>query len=269
MPVDTPAAFTTRRERLAHERARLRRRRPRPIVRTRAPHPHGPLRVLVAASATLGLFGVAAVPLLATGASPADASAAVSSSTVRHGDAQREDASGRIPAPAARDSYTAEEPQALVSSAATGDERVLDTGQLADQPWALPVSGRITDPYGPRPNHPVAGTRDFHAGTDIGAPCGTPILAATAGTVVQAEPNGTYGNWVLIEHGDGIQTGYAHIVSGGTEVTVGQNVAAGQEIARVGATGAATGCHLHFEVHITGKAVDAVPFMAKRGITLG
>jgi murein DD-endopeptidase MepM/ murein hydrolase activator NlpD len=87
--------------------------------------------------------------------------------------------------------------------------------------------------------------------------------------VVQAERDGTYGNWVLIEHGDGIQTGYAHIVNGGTEVAVGQNVEAGQEIARVGATGAATGCHLHFEVRISGKAVDPVPFMAKRGIPLG
>jgi murein DD-endopeptidase MepM/ murein hydrolase activator NlpD len=220
--------------------------------------------VVLAAVSTLGLFSVAAVPLLATAGLPADATAMAS-----HGAPQREDASGRIAAPGTRDSYTAEEPQALVSSAATGDERVLDTGQLRDQPWALPVAGPITDPYGPRPNHPVAGTRDFHAGTDLAAPCGTPIHAATAGTVVQAERDGTYGNWVLIEHGDGVQTGYAHIVDGGTEVAVGQNVEAGQEIARVGATGAATGCHLHFEVRITGKAVDAVPFMAKRGITLG
>jgi murein DD-endopeptidase MepM/ murein hydrolase activator NlpD len=221
--------------------------------------------VILAALATLGLFSVAAVPLLATAGSPADASAAVSA----HGAAQREVASGHIAAPGRQDSYTADEPQALVSSASTGDERVLDTGQLMDQPWALPEAGPITSPYGARPDHPVAGTRDFHAGTDIGAACGSPILAATAGTVVQAERDGTYGNWVLIEHGDGIQTGYAHIMNGGTEVVVGQNVAAGQEIARVGATGAATGCHLHFEVRITGKAVDAVPFMAKRGIALG
>jgi murein DD-endopeptidase MepM/ murein hydrolase activator NlpD len=268
MPIDTPAAFTTRRERLAHERARSRRRRSRPNPTTpRARHPHRPAHVILAAVSALGLLGVAAVPVLATAGAPAEASTVVAAK----GAAQEQTAHGRGSTSVSRDDdgYTAQEPQALVSSSETGDERVLDLGQLLDQPWDLPVAGPITSPFGPRPDHPVAGTRDFHAGTDLGAACGTPIHAATAGTVVEAKPDGSYGNWVLIEHGDGIQTGYAHIMNGGTEVTVGQNVEAGQEIARVGATGAATGCHLHFEVHIGGKAVDAVPFMAKRGITLG
>jgi murein DD-endopeptidase MepM/ murein hydrolase activator NlpD len=253
--------YATRRERHAAERAASRRRRTRAA---RPPRPHHPARVVVAALSVLGLLGVAAIPALMNGGDPADATAMTRSSAV-----QRGAVSGTDDTPAPRDGYTAQQPQALVSSALTGDVRVLDTGQLRGQPWVLPAPGPITSPYGPRPDHPVEGTRDFHAGTDIGAACGTPIHAATEGTVVQAERDGTYGNWILVEHGDGIQTGYAHIVNGGIEVAVGQNVTAGQEIARVGATGAATGCHLHFEVRIGGKAVDAVPFMAKRGVTLG
>ena len=127
----------------------------------------------------------------------------------------------------------------------------------------------MTDGYGPRPNKPIAGVNEFHRGTDIAAQCGTGIFAATGGVVVAAGPNGTYGNWVLIDHGSGVSTGYAHIRDGGILVTVGQQVAAGDLIAAVGSTGASTGCHLHFEVRIGGTAVDAVPFMASRGVRLG
>jgi murein DD-endopeptidase MepM/ murein hydrolase activator NlpD len=144
-----------------------------------------------------------------------------------------------------------------------------DAGQLSEQGWAPPVAGNQTDGFGPRPNKPLAGVNEFHRGTDVAASCGSPVFAATGGIVVEARANGTYGNWILLEHGEGIQTGYAHIQNGGIEVTVGETVNAGEEIARVGSTGAATGCHLHFETRIDGKAVDAVPFMARRGIRLG
>jgi len=87
--------------------------------------------------------------------------------------------------------------------------------------------------------------------------------------VVEARRNGTYGNWILIDHGSGISTGYAHLADGGYAVSAGQTVAAGQLIGAVGSTGASTGCHLHFEVRLGGIAVDAIPFMAGRGITLG
>ncbi|MEV1129099.1 M23 family metallopeptidase [Agromyces sp. NPDC049794] len=144
-----------------------------------------------------------------------------------------------------------------------------DAGQLSDQGWALPVAGRLTDGFGPRPNKPVAGVNDFHRGTDLSASCGAPIFAATSGTVVQAARNGTYGNWVLIDHGSNVATGYAHLIDGGIAVSPGESVAAGQLIGAVGSTGASTGCHLHFEVRLGGIAVDAIPFMAARGITLG
>ncbi len=144
-----------------------------------------------------------------------------------------------------------------------------DAGQLSDQGWAHPVSGRLTDGFGPRPNRPVAGVNPFHRGTDLAASCDTPIYAATGGVVVEAGPYGTYGNWVLIDHGAGVSTGYAHLAGGGTFVSAGQSVVAGQLIGAVGSTGASTGCHLHFEVRLGGTAVDAVPFMAARGIHLG
>ena len=144
-----------------------------------------------------------------------------------------------------------------------------DAGQLSDQGWALPVAGRITDGVGPRPVKPLAGVNDFHRGTDLAATCETPVFAATNGVVVEAAPNGSLGNWILIDHGSGVETGYAHLAAGGTFVAPGEAVVAGQLIGAVGSTGASTGCHLHFEVHLDGVAVNAVPFMAARGIGLG
>lgn len=134
--------------------------------------------------------------------------------------------------------------------------------------WAQPASGPITGTFGPRPDQP-AGANFFHRGTDIGAAYGSPIYAAHAGTVVYAGWFGTYGYWIEIDNGDGIQTGYAHIRPGGIFVRVGQSVSAGQNIASVGQTGASTGPHLHFEVRLNQVAVNAQPFMADRGISLG
>jgi murein DD-endopeptidase MepM/ murein hydrolase activator NlpD len=135
--------------------------------------------------------------------------------------------------------------------------------------WANPAGpGPITGVFGPRPDQP-AGANFFHRGTDIGVPYGSPIYAAHAGTVVYAGWFGTYGYWIEVNDGDGIQTGYAHIRPGGIFVKVGQHVSAGQNIASVGQTGAATGPHLHFEVRLNEVAVNAQPFMAARGIILG
>ncbi|WP_194087908.1 M23 family metallopeptidase [Cryobacterium algoritolerans] len=146
---------------------------------------------------------------------------------------------------------------------------VADSGRLSETGWTRPAAGRITDSFGPRLMHPVAGVGDFHRGTDIGAGCDAAVYAATDGVVEAAGMLGTYGNWILVGHGNGIETGYAHIADGEILVTVGEPVAAGQVIAGVGSTGASTGCHLHFEVRIDGTAVDAVPFLAQRGVNLG
>ena len=146
---------------------------------------------------------------------------------------------------------------------------ISDNGQLSAQGWTTPAVGVITDGFGPRPNLPLPGVSPFHYGTDIDAACGAGIYAATSGIVEAVGRLGTYGNWILIDHGDGIETGYAHISTGSTLVAVGESVLAGQVIAGVGSTGVATGCHLHFEVRINGTRIDPQPFMLARGVTLG
>ncbi|MDR5698642.1 M23 family metallopeptidase [Agromyces aerolatus] len=155
------------------------------------------------------------------------------------------------------------------SSVALIDSLPADSGQLSEQGWSLPVAGRTSDEFGPRPEKPLPGVNEFHRGTDVAASCGAPVFAATGGIVVEARANGSYGNWILIDHGAGVSTGYAHLQDGGVLVSPGQSVGAGQLIATVGSTGASTGCHLHFEVRLGGVAVDAKPFLAARGIALG
>jgi murein DD-endopeptidase MepM/ murein hydrolase activator NlpD len=142
-------------------------------------------------------------------------------------------------------------------------------GEVSASGWARPAAGYISSPFGYR-YHPIYHQWIMHNGTDIaGAGCGAPIYAAHAGTVTYAGPNGTLGNYIQINHGDGSSTGYGHIVAGGIMVRIGEYVGPGQNIARVGSTGASTGCHLHFLVRVNGNLTDPVPFMRNRGITLG
>ncbi len=152
--------------------------------------------------------------------------------------------------------------------ARTGSGASLDAGEISDSGWARPAAGSITSSFGYR-IPPTQGASSFHQGTDIGAGCGAPIFAAASGTVVYAGWNGGYGNFVLIDHGGGVQTAYGHIVSGGILVSYGQPVDVGTNIAKVGTTGTSTGCHLHFEVRLNGRATDAVPYLANEGIRIG
>lgn len=144
-------------------------------------------------------------------------------------------------------------------------------GGYINNGWAVPASGRITDNFGPRPSICTSGgcSNSTHRGTDLGTGCSAPIYAAASGTVTYSGRNGTYGNWIEIDHGNGVSTGYAHIRDGGRFVGVGDWVSVGQNIASSGTTGASTGCHLHFEVYIGGNRVNPVPFMAERGVPLG
>ena len=149
-----------------------------------------------------------------------------------------------------------------------GSGASLDAGEISLSGWVRPAAGRITDSFGYRVS-PTSGASTYHQGTDIGAYCGAPIYAATAGTVIYAGWNGGYGNFVLIDHGGGVQSAYGHIVGGGIAVSYGQTVDVGQQIASVGTTGTSTGCHLHFEIRVGGVARDAEVWMAGEGITLG
>lgn len=121
---------------------------------------------------------------------------------------------------------------------------VQGTGQLS---W--PCNGPITSEQGWR-THPIFGTEIYHSGMDIGVPEGTPIHAADSGTVIDAEWISGYGNAVIIDHGNGMQTVYAH--NSGFAVSVGEAVSKGQVIAYAGQTGYATGPHCHFEVRVNG-----------------
>lgn len=131
-------------------------------------------------------------------------------------------------------------------------ENALLSPVLVAFPLCNPVSGRLTSGYGYR-LHPTSGTLDFHTGVDIAAPEGTPISAALPGVVRQVDHSPIYGNYILLQHGN-FQTRYCHCL----QITAqeGQKVREGEYIAQVGATGVATGSHLHFEVLVEDKLVD-------------
>jgi murein DD-endopeptidase MepM/ murein hydrolase activator NlpD len=121
-----------------------------------------------------------------------------------------------------------------------------------------PVSGTITSPFGYRQN-PFGGAPDFHPGLDIAAPMGTTVTAAASGTVISAGWYGGYGNYILIDDGGGMATGYGHLSQ--IFVSNGQQVQKGQAIGAVGSTGRSTGPHLHFEVRINGKPTDPAAYL--------
>lgn len=116
-----------------------------------------------------------------------------------------------------------------------------------------PVSGPITSGYGWR-IHPIFGTQKFHTGVDFGVGYGTSIRATDSGNVILAGWCGGYGNTVIVDHGNGISTLYAHCSR--LYVSYGQAVSKGQSVAAVGSTGYSTGPHLHFEVRVNGVPVS-------------
>lgn len=119
--------------------------------------------------------------------------------------------------------------------------------------WRWPVVGRISSGYGWR------GDDDFHHGIDIAVPSGTTICAVRSGKVIKAGWMGVYGNAVLIDHGKGVQTLYAH--NERLLVKVGEQIEAGDQIALSGNTGNTTGPHLHFEIRQNGKAIDPLKYL--------
>lgn len=123
---------------------------------------------------------------------------------------------------------------------------------------AWPVAGRVSSPFGYR-IHPIFGTRRLHTGIDISAGYGTPIGAAGSGTVILASVWGGYGNAVVIDHGGGLTTVYAH--QSKLAVSAGQRVERGQIIGYVGCTGYCTGAHLHFETREWGTPVDPMKYL--------
>ncbi len=125
--------------------------------------------------------------------------------------------------------------------------------------WPAAASTRVTSPFGNR-LHPILKRYKMHTGIDIGAAGGTNILAANAGVVIQAGWNNSYGYMVMVDHGGGIVTLYAH--SSKLLVKKGDVVTRGQTIAKVGSTGMSTGNHLHFEVRVNGKYVNPLNYVS-------
>lgn len=129
---------------------------------------------------------------------------------------------------------------------------------IRNHPTTRPVHGRLTSGFGWRRN-PMGGSgSEMHQGVDIAAPRGTPVFATGGGTVVFSGWSGAYGNKVVIDHGMGIRTLYAHNSS--NSVRVGQEVRRGDIIARVGSTGRSTGPHVHYEVIVNGRPVNPTAF---------
>ena len=126
--------------------------------------------------------------------------------------------------------------------------------------WVRPIEGApITSGFGDRWGR-------LHAGVDFGTPIGTPIVAASTGTVLAAGPTAGFGQWVKIQHAGNVTTVYGHISR--WTVTVGQAITAGQLIALSGNEGHSTGPHLHFEVRSDDQPVDPVLFLSSRGVSL-
>jgi murein DD-endopeptidase MepM/ murein hydrolase activator NlpD len=117
---------------------------------------------------------------------------------------------------------------------------------------------RITSNYNPNRYHPVLGVHRAHTGTDFGAPTGTQVMSTAAGTVTFAGTNGGYGRMIEIRHFNGYTTRYAHLSRFADGIRVGTRVTQKQLIGYVGATGLATAPHLHYELRINGRAVDAM-----------
>ena len=124
--------------------------------------------------------------------------------------------------------------------------------------WPAPGYYTITSPYGMR-THPILKSYRNHTGMDIGAPMGSYAVAANDGIVTKSTYSNSYGNMVMIDHGGGVVTLYAH----GSELIaqVGDVVKRGDAIMKVGSTGWSTGPHLHFEIRINGKAIDPYPYL--------
>ncbi|GAA1705079.1 hypothetical protein GCM10009808_23820 [Microbacterium sediminicola] len=161
---------------------------------------------------------------------------------------------------------------AAAAAAAKAAEEAANNGGgvVSSSGWCRPSGGWRSAGYGPRTVICSGGycTNPFHYGVDLASGWRTPIYAAQTGQVTYAGWNGSYGNYIRIDHGGGIGTGYAHIDNGALYVGYGSWVGAGQVIAGVGTTGASTGYHLHFEVYQNGYPINPIDYLAARGVSV-
>jgi murein DD-endopeptidase MepM/ murein hydrolase activator NlpD len=149
----------------------------------------------------------------------------------------------------------------LAKGVAFAQERAQREARLQQPLFVMPTKGIFTSGFGYR-------WGVLHAGIDLANSIGTPIRAVSDGVVIDAGPTAGYGMWVKLRHADGTVTLYGHVNT--TMVSVGERVMAGDQIATMGNRGNSTGPHLHFEVLLGGtQRVDPVPWLAKRGLSVG
>lgn len=139
--------------------------------------------------------------------------------------------------------------------------RSTGAGWTARSRFRLPLEQDFphTSPYGSRRTYGDSPAISAHEGEDFSAAAGTPVVAPAPGTVVLAQPLFVRGNAIVLDHGNGVYSGYWHLSE--LAVAVGERVAAGQRLGAVGSTGLSTGAHLHWELHIAGTAVDPMQWV--------
>jgi murein DD-endopeptidase MepM/ murein hydrolase activator NlpD len=144
------------------------------------------------------------------------------------------------------------------------DSLAYHTARLAATPSIMPTQGWLSSNFSSMRAHPILHTARPHEGIDVSAPMGSPIEAPAAGVVTDARWEAGYGNKIVIDHGFGIVTKFAHASK--LLVRSGQRVSRGQRIALVGNSGLATGPHLHYEVHVKGRPVNPLKYVLPDGV---
>ncbi|WP_230688961.1 M23 family metallopeptidase [Micromonospora sp. WMMD558] len=224
-------------------------------------------RVLMATAVAVAGLGLGGVAVAATGNDDATVPAAAAIDAQARADAAaradrsaRESASPTPASPTPGPSTASPTPKATAKPTVTAKPTPKKTTRPKPT-WVIPMKGaEITSCYGPR-------WGVLHAGIDFAMPAGTPVRAAYRGTVEKAGDAGDgYGISVVVDHGNGYLTHYAHLST--AKVSVGDPVAAGETIGLEGSTGDSTGPHLHFEVHQgqLWNQIDPAPFLRARGI---
>jgi murein DD-endopeptidase MepM/ murein hydrolase activator NlpD len=144
------------------------------------------------------------------------------------------------------------------------DSLAYHSARLAATPSIMPTQGWLSSAFSSMRAHPILHTARPHEGIDVSAPMGSPIEAPAAGVVTDAGWEAGYGNKIVINHGFGIVTKFAHASK--LLVRSGQRVSRGQRIALVGNSGLATGPHLHYEVHVKGRPVNPLKYVLPDGV---
>lgn len=165
----------------------------------------------------------------------------------------------RIDVPASRTDLLAPEVLSAEQARLSAAVAVFSSVRQWDVTLQRPTVGTISSYFGTHRSYGGGPYTSYHSGTDFRAPAGAPVYASAAGTVVLAEPLAIHGNMVIVDHGWGVLTGYAHLSA--MAVQVGQTVAAGELLGNVGNTGLSTGAHLHWEVWVGGVSVNGLQWL--------